>query len=124
MLRIKSIVGVFALVLIASLVARADEPTTRPSKGAKVDTKTIKLTQPWSKLTDLSDDQKGQINDIHQKALAEIKAIHDREEAQIMALLNDQQKAELKKLSDEEKAQEKAKRADKKKEGSDEMPAK
>jgi len=122
--RIKSIAGVFALVLIASLAIAADEPTTKPSKSAKLDSKTIKLTQPWSKLTDLSDEQKGQINEIHQKALAEVKAIHDREESQIMALLSEPQKAELKKISDEEKAQEKSKRAEKKKDGSEEMPAK
>ena len=124
MFRVKSIVGVLALVLVASLAARGEEPTTKPTKVAKGDAKAIKLVQPWSKLTDLSDEQKTQINDVHQKALAQIKAIHDKEEADIMALLNDQQKTELKKLSDEEKAQEKAKRADKKTAGAEEMQPK
>ena len=112
-----SLVVAAPLILVIALVARAaDEKKTEKTDKVEGKAVTVKLTQPWSKLTTLSDDQKTQISDIHQKALAQIKAIHDKEEADIMGLLNDEQKAELKKLQDDEKAAEKAKRADKKKE--------
>ena len=110
---LKRVVGIAALVLIACALARAEEPTTKPSKPDKAP-KAIKLVQPWSKLTTLTDDQKTQINDIHVRANTEVKTIRDKEEADIMALLTDAQKAELKKLDEDRRAEEKAKRAEKK----------
>jgi hypothetical protein len=111
MRRINTILGIFALVVAMSFVARAaDEPTTKPS--AKV----AKLTKPWSELASLSEEQKTKIITIHQQANAERKAIDDKEEADIMALLSDPQRAELKKMEEAQKAEAKAKRAEKKEE--------
>lgn len=115
MQRFKFFIGVFALVLVCSSIARADQPATQPVKPAKP----IRLTLPWSGLTTLSDEQKEQINQIHQEALAQIKAIHQREETKILALLSDDQKAELKRLDDQRKAEAKQKRAEKKKTAAD-----
>src|SRR5262245_22479103 len=99
-MRVKPLLAIAALVLLAAFVVRAqDKP------------KPIKLVQPWSKLTTLNDEQKTKLNDIHQKALAEIKAIHEKEEADCMALLTDAQKSELKKIEEQEKAEAKEKRA-------------
>ena len=113
MLRIKSLVGIIALMLIGSMAARGEAPTSQPSKPEKSQTKLVRLTLPWSKIT-LTDDQKAQIGEIHVKANAEVKAIRDKEEEQIMSLLSDEQKAELKKYEEDRKAQEKADRAEKK----------
>ena len=111
MQRITSLVGMLALVLIGSLAVRANQSTTQPSEEKQA--KAIKLTQPWNKLTTLTDEQKAQIHAIHQTANAEIKAIKDKEDADIMALLTDEQKAELKQLEEQHKAEQKAKRAEK-----------
>src|SRR5688500_12870172 len=64
-----------------------------------------RLTQPWSKISGLSEDQKTKIREIHGKAVAEINAIRERENADILALLNDEQKAEAQKLMDEQRKQ-------------------
>jgi len=61
-----------------------------------------RLTQPWNKLTTLSEDQKNQIRAIHRKAIDEIQVIEKRERADVMALLNEAQKAELQKITEEE----------------------
>ena len=99
-MRAKPLLAVAALVLLGSFVVRAqDKP------------KAIKLVQPWSKITTLSDEQKIKLNDLHIKANAEVKAIRDKEEADCMAVLTDEQKAELKKAEEAERAEAKEKRA-------------
>jgi Spy/CpxP family protein refolding chaperone len=112
--RFKSIAGIVALVLIASLAARGEDPTSQPSKPDKKEGRALRLPQPWSKLT-LTDDQKAQIGQIHQKANADVKAIRDKEEEQILSLLTEEQRSELKRLAEERKAEEKARRAEAKK---------
>lgn len=67
-----------------------------------------RLTQPWSKMTTLSDEQKSQIKAIHSKANQAIKAIHEQEMSDIMALLSDDQKAEAQKVIDQHTASRKS----------------
>ena len=57
-----------------------------------------RLTQPWTKMSSLSDEQKEKIRAIHTKANDDVKAIHEKERADIVALLSDDQKNELKSL--------------------------
>jgi hypothetical protein len=93
-------VGVCCCVLFmfaAGVFVRAAEPAgEKPRKQGMG-----RLTQPWSKISGLSDEQKTKIREIHGKAVAEINAIRERENADILALLTDEQKAEAQKLMDE-----------------------
>ncbi len=90
-------VGVCCCVLFmsaAGVFVRAAEPAgEKPRKQGMG-----RLTQPWSKISSLSDEQKTRIREIHGKAVAEINAIREKENAEILALLNDEQKAEAQKL--------------------------
>jgi Spy/CpxP family protein refolding chaperone len=79
-------------------VRAADSEKPAASKARS----SARLTQPWSKMTTLSDEQKSQIREIHSKANQEIKAIHEKETADIMALLSNDQKAEVQKLIDQQ----------------------
>ncbi|WP_428936870.1 hypothetical protein [Fontivita pretiosa] len=115
MRRIRSMGLVLALLIAASLTAYAQD-SGKPAKKA------IKLTKPWSELTSLTDEQRAQIHEIHQKALAEIKAIREKEEADILALLTPQQKEELAALEAREKAAAKERRAAKKQDEQTEKP--
>jgi len=82
-------------MFVAALAVRAAETGgKKPASG--------RLTQPWSKIDSLSDEQKTKIKEIHAKAVAEKKAIDDKERTDILALLNDEQKAEAQKLLDEQ----------------------
>jgi len=79
---------VVPLVLIStSIVIAAGRSTTAPSP--------FRLTQPWSKISTLSEKQREQIFKIHVKSRAAINAIEAQERKDILALLNDQQKLEL-----------------------------
>ncbi len=102
-MRFRWVLAVMCLFILAAFVTvRADDKSTTKkseSTGAKG-----RLIQPYSKMTDLSDDQKDKIKEIHAKALEEMKAIEDKQTADIMALLSDDQKAEAKKLMAEEKS--------------------
>ena len=82
-------------MLAAVVFVRAAEPGDKPRKQGMG-----RLTQPWSKISSLSDEQKSRIREIHGKAVAEINAIRERENADIMALLTEEQKAEAQKLMD------------------------
>ena len=96
-----------ALTLTAFVTVRAeDKPAAADAAKPAADTvkpETAKgrLTQPWSKISSLTDDQKAKIKEIHSKSLEEQKAIKDKENADIMALLNDEQKTEAKSLMDQ-----------------------
>jgi Spy/CpxP family protein refolding chaperone len=84
---------VIALVCASLLTARgADEKAESKGKGGG------RLTQPWSKISSISDDQKSKIVEIHKKANDERKAIDKREHDEIMALLTDDQKKEAEAL--------------------------
>ena len=90
-------VGVCCVMFMFAAVVfvRAAEPGDKPKKQGMG-----RLTQPWSKISSLSDEQKTKIREIHGKAVAEINAIRERENADIMALLTEEQKAEAQKLMD------------------------
>jgi Spy/CpxP family protein refolding chaperone len=90
------------MLLLAAMVAvqAQDAPADKP-KDKKP---SARLTQPWNKISSLSDEQKTQIREIHAKAVAEKKAIDEKEQTDILALLNDDQKAEAQKLIDEKKS--------------------
>ena len=90
-------VGVCVVLAAVAIVGAAETPD-KPKKA-----RGGRLTQPWSQISSLSDDQKTKIREIHGKAVAEIKAIQEREREEIMALLSDEQKAEAQKLLDEQK---------------------
>jgi len=95
-----------------ALVVRGDdEPTTKPVKHATSRPAGIRLEQPYSKISDLTEDEKAKISEIHKKALADLKAIRDKEDQDIRAVLTDDQKAELDKIEAErrEKMEEKNK---------------
>ena len=97
----------FSGVLAASLIVRAqDAPTTEPEKHAAV-----RLEQPYSKIADLTDDEKSKIEAIHKKALDDARILRAKEDEDIRAVLTDDQKAELDKIiaDKREKAEEKAK---------------
>src|SRR6188768_4494539 len=88
-------VVVCLIMFVAALAARAAETgQKKPPSG--------RLTQPWTKIDSLSDEQKSKIKEIHAKAVAEKKAIDEKERADIMALLNDEQKTEAQKFIDEQ----------------------
>jgi Spy/CpxP family protein refolding chaperone len=103
--RSKSLVVLSVVVLGAALVAAQQQSssssgqsssgsaqqqqTTTPRRGSN------RLTQPWNKLTDLSDDVKTKIIAIHRKSVEEVNAIRAREREDILALLTEAQKKEV-----------------------------
>ena len=107
-MKLRMAVGVCVMLLAAVVFVHAAEtPEARPRKAAGG-----RLTQPWNKITSLSDEQKTKIREIHGKAIAEIKAIQERERDEIMALLSEEQKAEAQKMMDEQRRPRAAKDAD------------
>lgn len=68
----------------------------------------VKLYVPYSKLTDLSEDQKKQISAIEADYRARIKQLETEKDAKITALLTDAQNASLGKLGEADKAKRKA----------------
>jgi Spy/CpxP family protein refolding chaperone len=110
--RIALAASIFAVAFAIAIASQADDaPTTEPVKHATSRPSAIRLEQPYKQLSDLTDDQKVQIAQIHKKANEDVKAIRDKEDDDIRALLTDDQKAELNKLLEEkrEKAAEKMK---------------
>lgn len=84
------------LVMLLSPIVRAEgDATLTEAAAAEKPDKAVRLVQPWSKLTSLSEDQKQQIDQLHKQALEEMKAIRQREREQILAVLTEEQKAEL-----------------------------
>ena len=110
-MKIRWVLAVMCAFLLAAIVTvRADDTaatTKKASSGAK-----MRLVQPWSKMTDLSDEQKEKIKEIHTKANDDIKVIRDKEQSDIMALLSDDQKSEVTKLMADAKGGKKTKASD------------
>ena len=79
--------SVVALVICVGVLIGAGRATTSPSA--------FRLTQPWSKISTLTEKQREQIFKIHVKSRAAINAIEAQERKDILALLTDQQKIEL-----------------------------
>jgi hypothetical protein len=87
------IVGTAALSLLAIVAAIAQDATTMPSEEHR--TTRTRMVAPFNLLSDLSDDQKSKIADIHRDELAQEHALRAKEHDDIMALLSDDQKKEL-----------------------------
>jgi len=93
-------------VLILGIVCVGGEKSKKPVSA-------IRLTQPWSRLNDLSDEQKVKMDGIHRKAREEIKAIEKREREEMLAVLTPQQQAELREMEDQDTADKKLKAGEK-----------
>lgn len=110
-----------ALLLGGTLAWAADDssmtgaPATQPSSETPMPHHRGRLVRPYSQMTDLSDDQKMKLEEIHADALAKMEAIRDKERADSLAVLNDDQKVELNKLEDEAAAAAKERSAARKK---------
>ena len=116
----------FTLALRADNAAApaADKQEAKEAKEAKA--KEVRLTQPWRRLSNLSEDQRVKIAELHKKAVADIKEIEAREREDIMALLSEEQRTELKTLMETESADRKMRAAERKKTGegtTEEKPA-
>lgn len=94
-------------VLAVSAVTFA-EPSTQPAK------KQQRLVQPWSKVTDLTEEQREQIVAIHSEITDKINALRDEEQERCRAILTEEQKAALDATLSREAADRKAKAAEKK----------
>lgn len=100
MKRTKWFAGAAALMLAGSVYVMAADDEAKPAKPKP---HAVRLTKPWSELSDLTDKQKKEILEIHGKANEEIKAIHAKEHSDIEALLTDDQKKEVTTLEEAEK---------------------
>jgi Spy/CpxP family protein refolding chaperone len=83
------------------------QPATQPSKRA------TRLVQPWSKVTDLTEEQKEQLGTIHAEITDRINALRDEERERCLAVLTEEQKAALDATMAREAAERKAKSAEK-----------
>jgi hypothetical protein len=91
--------------------ATPSEPTTKPARA-----RPIRLTVPWNKVPDLSDEQKSQINAIHVETIEKIKALEAAEDEACLALLTPEQRTALEETLDKEAAERKSRAAKKKQE--------
>jgi hypothetical protein len=99
--------AMFATLIVAG--ATFAEPTTRPAtQPAK---RNVRLVQPWSKITDLSDDQKSQIIAIHADFTQRINRLRAEENERCLSVLSEDQKAALEALLAREAAERKARSA-------------
>ena len=113
-----------SLMIVASVIAQAEPPTSQPAGHDQQDPKTAAARgssgrwgfAPFNRLSNVTEEQKQKINDIHRRANSDIKAIKEKEEADIMAILTDEQKAELEKMDADRKAKAAEKRSDRKQE--------
>lgn len=95
-MKVRMAVGVCTMLLAAVVFVHAAEPGEKKPRPGR-------LTQRWSKIASLSDEQKSQIRAIHARAVANKKAIEEKEREDIMALLTEEQKAEAQRMLDERK---------------------
>ena len=68
------------LMLTGFVVVRADDKPADTPKKSETSTAKGRLTKPWSEMSDLTDDEKGKIKEIHSKALEDIKAMTKRQQ--------------------------------------------
>jgi Spy/CpxP family protein refolding chaperone len=100
MIRSKWMPLAVAVMLSGSVLVLADDPTTQP---AEHHARAKKMVKPWSELSDLTDDQKSKILDLHAETNKEIKAIETKEKTDILALLTDDQKKEITEIEAKDK---------------------
>jgi hypothetical protein len=79
-----------------------------PSQTEEHHTTRTHIVVPYNLLTDLTDDQKSKIADIHRDELAQEHALRQKEQDDIRALLSDDQKKELDDLEARTAAERKA----------------
>jgi hypothetical protein len=105
-----SVIAIAGLALLGFAIhAIADDMTPAPS-----DLKPRShIVAPFNLLTDLSDDQKTKIREIHAGILEEEKQLRQKEHDQVMAVLTDDQKKELDDMVSKAAAQKKADEAEK-----------
>ena len=103
----------FTVLSIASFAiasaAIAFEPESGSTTKPTMKEKPVRLTTPWNKVKDLTDDQKKQINEIHVETIARIRGLEAEEDEKCMALLTDEQRKALEETLEQEKADRKAK---------------
>src|SRR5690242_17303900 len=73
--------------------------TTKPTHKSPA---AIRLVRPWNQLTDLSDEQKVKLDEIHRTSRAQIKAIEQQAKANMMAVLTPQQQATLREMQEQQ----------------------
>lgn len=107
-----AVIAVASLIIASAAIAfepEAESPTTKPTMKERP----IRLTVPWNKVKDLSDDQKKQINEVHVDTVAKIKALEAEEDEKCMAILTEEQRKVLEETIEQEKADRKAAKAKK-----------
>lgn len=100
MLGSKWLAGVGAAVLVAGTLVTAEQQQQQQAAAAvqQAPQRRQRLTQPWSQLKDLTDDQKTKIVDILGKAAEQVRAINAKRDADITALLSEDQKKQAAEL--------------------------
>jgi Spy/CpxP family protein refolding chaperone len=100
--------AVAALCLAAIVTAIAQDATTMPSQTEEHHMTHTRIIAPFNLLTDLTDDQKMKIADIHRDELSQERALRQKEQDDVRALLSDDQKKELDDLQARTAAERKA----------------
>lgn len=95
------VTGAALLAAPAGDSASATPPQRRPS---------VRLTRPWSQMTDLTDDEKKKILEIHGKAAEQIRQIQEQEHKDILALLTEDQKKEAAEIETRDREQRRSRR--------------
>jgi Spy/CpxP family protein refolding chaperone len=97
-----------ASLLAVTVAAIADDATTQPAGAEPKPSGRSHVIAPFNKLSDLTDDQKSKIREIHTEILDEEKQLHQKEHDEITALLTDDQKKELEDIEARAAAEKKA----------------
>ncbi len=101
-----------AVAFLAMAAVTYAEPSTQPStQPAK---RPARLVQPWSKVTDLSDEQRERIAAVHSEIADKINELRDEEQDRCRAILTAEQRAALEATLARESAERKAKSSQKK----------
>ncbi len=100
-----------AVLVGACMIAIADDSTTQPSPEMRTSTRS-RVIAPFSHLTDLTDDQKTQLKDIHARTMEQEDQLRQKERDEMMAVLTDDQKKELTDLEAKMAAEKKASSAE------------
>ncbi len=106
---------------MAGKVVVKEDQADKAEKKAEKKIKNVGFL-PYRELASLTDEQKAQINDIHQKYLAERKKLEEAEKAEISALLTDEQKAEIRQMEEKKSSERKNKDGEKKEKKSEKNP--
>ena len=110
------IAGVGSLVLVgAAVVGAADDakPADNTPKAEKPDHHgRTRLPKAYAQLSDLSDDQKQKLADIHEKTVQEMHALEAKERDDMRSVLTDAQRTELDDWTAKNKEETRAKRSE------------